>query len=84
VAVASRSSATTSRPAITHRFFDSQGNVTISTLVARGDTWTYQGDTTRATVEFSDDHRVQTVLHERTDDGTTYQPSMRVTLVKVE
>ncbi len=64
-------------------FFDSQGNVTVSSLVARGDTWTYQGDTTRSTVEFSDDHRVQTVLHERTDDGTTYRPSMRVTLVRV-
>ncbi|GAA3977822.1 DUF1579 domain-containing protein [Streptomyces sp. NBC_01352] len=64
-------------------FFDSQGNVTVSSLVARGDTWTYQGDTTRSTVEFSDDHRVQTVLHERTDDGLTYTPSMRVTLVKV-
>ncbi|MFI1733457.1 DUF1579 family protein [Streptomyces acidicola] len=65
-------------------FFDSQGNVTVSSLVARGDTWTYQGDTTRSTVEFSDDHRVQTVLHERTDDGTTYRPSMKVTLAKVE
>ena len=28
-------------------------------------------------------HRVQTVLHEHTADGTTYQPSSRVTLVKV-
>jgi hypothetical protein len=35
-------------------------------------------------VEFSDSHRVQTVLHERTDDGTTYRPSMKVTLIKVE
>jgi len=33
---------------------------------------------------FSDDHHVQTVLHERTDDGTTSTPSMRVTLVKVD
>lgn len=65
-------------------FFDSQGNVTVSSLVAHGDTWTYQGDTTRSTVEFSDNHRVQTVLHERTDDGTTYRPSMKVTLIKVE
>jgi lipopolysaccharide export system protein LptA len=52
-------------------------------LTARGDTWTYQGDVTRSTVESSDGHRVQTVLHERTDDGTTYRPSSRVTLVKV-
>jgi hypothetical protein len=63
-------------------FFDSQGNVTVSTLTAHGDTWTYQGETTRSTVEFSADHRMQTVLHERTDDGTTYHPSMRVTLHK--
>ncbi len=32
----------------------------------------------------ADNHRVQTVLHERTDDGTTYRPSMKVTLIKVE
>ena len=68
----------------TSHFFDSQGNVTISSLIARGDTWTYYGDSTRSTVEFSDGHLVQTVLHERTDDGgTTYQTSMKVTLVKV-
>jgi uncharacterized protein DUF1579 len=65
-------------------FFDSQGNTTVSSLTARGDTWTYRGDTTRATVVFSDNHRVQTVLHERTDDGTTFRPSMTVKLVKVE
>lgn len=67
----------------TSRFFDSQGNVTLSSLVARGDTWTCQGATTRSTVEFGDGHRVQRVLHERTDDKTTYRPSMKVTLVKV-
>jgi hypothetical protein len=65
-------------------FFDSQGNVIVSSLTARGDTWTYQGGTTRSTVEFSDNRRVQAVLHERTDDGTTYTPSMKVTLTKVE
>jgi hypothetical protein len=31
-----------------------------------------------------DNYRVKTVLHERTDDGTTYRPSMKVTLIKVE
>ncbi|MFD9325596.1 DUF1579 family protein [Streptomyces sp. NPDC060065] len=70
--------------AYTSHFFDSQGSVTVSRLVAKDDTWTYYGDTTRSTVEFSDGHRVQTVLHERTDDGTTYKPSMKVTLIKVE
>jgi hypothetical protein len=65
------------------QFFDSQGNVSVSSLTARGDTWTFRGETTRATVVFSEDHRVQTVLHERTDDGTTFQPSMQVTLIKI-
>ncbi|MDO0933946.1 hypothetical protein QQY66_20490 [Streptomyces sp. DG2A-72] len=39
--------------------------------------WINQGDSVRSTVVFSDDHGVQTVLHERTDDGTTYRPSIR-------
>jgi hypothetical protein len=34
-------------------------------------------------VEFSDGHRVQNVLHECTDDRTTYRPSSRVMLIKV-
>ncbi|MFE7838148.1 DUF1579 family protein [Streptomyces sp. NPDC057474] len=67
----------------TSHFYDSQGNITLSTLTADGDTWTYQGETTRSTVHFTDDHRVQAVLHERTDDGRTYNPSMRVTLTKI-
>lgn len=67
----------------TSHFFDSQGNVSVSILISRGDTWTYQGETTRSTVEFSDGNRTQTVLHERTDDGATYTTSMKVTLTKV-
>ncbi len=67
----------------TSHLFDSQGDVSVHSLTARGDTWTYRGDVTRSTVEFSDDHRVQTVLHERTDDETTYRPISRVRLVKV-
>ena len=70
--------------AYTSHLFDSQGNVVVSRLVADGDTWTYEGETTRSTVEFSADHRVQTVVHERTDDGIEYVTSMRVTLVKVD
>jgi hypothetical protein len=64
-------------------FLDSQGNASISSLEANGDTWTFQGETTRATVEFSDTNRTQTVLHERSDDGNTYRASMRVTLTEV-
>lgn len=69
--------------AYTSHFFDSQGTITLSALAADGDTWTYQGPTTRSTVHFTDDHRVQTVLHERTDDAATYTPSMKVTLTKI-
>ena len=84
-AAPSRSSATTTTTGrYTSHLYDSQGNVVVSSLVANGSTWTYQGDTTRSTVEFSDDDHVQTVLHERTDDGAVYKPSMRVTLVKVD
>ena len=54
-----------------------------SALTVRSDTWTYQGDTTRATVVFSDPNRVQTVVHERTNDGLTYSTSMNVTLRNV-
>ena len=68
----------------TSHLYDSQGNVVVSSLVSNGSTWTYQGDTARSTVEFSDNDHVQTVLHERTDDGVAYKPSMRVTLVKVD
>jgi hypothetical protein len=64
-------------------FFDSAGNRSSHRLVADGDTWTYHGDTTRATVRFSHGDTVQTVLHERTDDGSTFVPSMKVTLIKV-
>lgn len=65
-------------------FYDSQGNVTAHRLNVRGDVWTYQGETTRSTVKFSDGNRIQTVLHERTDDGKNYAASMKVTLTKVE
>jgi hypothetical protein len=65
-------------------FFDSRGNALTSTLQVHGNTRTYRGDSTRATVDFSDGSRVQTVLHERTDDGQSYSASMKVTLSKVE
>lgn len=65
-------------------FYDSQGNVSTHKLSVLGDVWTNEGETTRATVEFSDANRIQTVLHERTDDGKKYSASMKVTLTKVE
>ena len=63
--------------------YDSFGNVVVSRLTADGDTWTYHGDTTRATVA-KHDHHVQTVQQERTDDGAAWIPSMRVTLHKID
>jgi hypothetical protein len=64
--------------------FDSQGNVSTHRLLHDGDTWTYAGDNTRATVEFVDGGRVQSVLHERSDDGgATWVTSMVVTLTKI-
>ena len=67
----------------TSQLFDSAGNHSAHRLVRDGDTWTYHGATTRATVAFSEGGTVQTVLHERSDDGATFVPSMRVRLIKV-
>jgi hypothetical protein len=73
-----RTAASTCRTSSTAR-----GNRSTHRLVDDGDTWTYHGDSTRATAEFSDDNTLQTVLHERSDDGSRFVPSMRMTLVKV-
>jgi hypothetical protein len=64
-------------------FFDSQGNVMRSRLSVEGHRWTFQGENTRGTVDFSNSDRLMTVLHERSDDGRRYVASMRVTLTKV-
>src|SRR5262245_28243940 len=45
----------------TSHLFDSAGNRSTHRLVKHGDVRTYFGDTTRATVEFSDGNTVQTV-----------------------
>jgi hypothetical protein len=65
-------------------FFDSQGNITRHDLTIRDRTWIWQGEHTRCTAIFSEDGRTQTAHHERTDDGSTWVPSMDVTLRKVE
>ena len=67
----------------TSHLYDGEGNVSTHRLTASGDTWTYHGEHTRSTVEFGDGDRIQTVLHERTDDGSAYRPISRVTLHKV-
>lgn len=65
------------------RFFDSQGNVSFSRLTEAGGIWTWTGERTRCRASFSDDGRIQTAHHERSDDGKTWQPSMEVVLRKV-
>jgi hypothetical protein len=65
-------------------FFDSQGNTTKSKLSVNGDTWTFQSESTPATVVLTEDNHVQTVLHERTDDGVNYVASMKIVLTKID
>jgi len=65
-------------------FFDSQGNIITETLSYCDGTWTWQGEYARCTGVFSEDGKILTVRHERFDDGTHWEPSMTVTLWKIE
>jgi hypothetical protein len=64
-------------------FYDSQGNVMQGKIEIEGDTWRHLHARTRATAVFSDGDTTQTVLHERSDDGIAWQPSMEIVLRKV-
>jgi hypothetical protein len=65
-------------------FFDSHGNVSTHRLSIDGDIWRWQGESTRCTAVFSQAGRIQSALHERTDDGgATWLPTMQVTLRKI-
>ena len=74
--------------------FDSADNIVISELTLTEGIWTWLGPSPfqkpgttlmhRATVEFSDDKKVMKAFHEASDDGENWQPSMNVTLTKVE
>jgi len=65
-------------------FFDSFGNVSANQLTEHDGVWTWQAASTRCRARFSEDGRVQTAHHERSDDGgLTWQPSMEVTLRRV-
>jgi len=72
----------------TSHFFDSQGNVVTSTLTFDNGVWTWfgpwAGQGHRATATFSDDGKIQTCLHERSEDGERWLPSMDIVLTKVE
>ena len=65
-------------------FFDSQGNIITETLSYRDGTWTWQGEHARCTGVFSEDGKKLTARHERSDDGKHWEPSMTVTLRKIE
>jgi hypothetical protein len=65
-------------------FFDSQGNVVTETLSQRDGTWTWQGAHARCTGVFSEGGKVLTARHERSDDGSRWEPSMTVTLRRID
>jgi hypothetical protein len=64
-------------------FFDSQGNVTSQDLTYREGTWTWSSEHARATGVLSADGKAMPTLHEWSDDGINWRPSMNVTLYKV-
>jgi hypothetical protein len=64
-------------------FFDSQGNVSNQDLTFNDGTWTWSGEHARATGVLSDDGQTMPTLHEWSDDGVNWRPSMDVTLRKV-
>ncbi len=65
------------------RFFDSFGNESLSRLTVTDDLWLWQGERTRCRATFHEGGLMQHALHERSDDGETWEPSMDVTLRKV-
>jgi hypothetical protein len=64
-------------------FFDSQGNVSQQELTYDEGTWTWSGPHARATGVLSDGGRAMPTLHEWSDDGINWRPSMNITLRKV-
>jgi hypothetical protein len=52
--------------------------------VPGGDNWTWQGEATRCTGEFSADGRTLAAHHERRTENGSWAPSMEVVLTKVE
>jgi hypothetical protein len=64
-------------------FFDSQGNITTETLSYQDGAWIWQGTHARCTGAFTEEGKVLTARHERSDDGIHWVPSMTVKLRKV-
>jgi hypothetical protein len=66
------------------QLFDSGGAASASTLSEVGGVWTWLGERTRCTATFSENNTVQSAHHELLLDGQGWQPSMEVTLRKVD
>jgi Protein of unknown function (DUF1579) len=64
-------------------FFDSDGNISNQDLTFSDGTWTWTGDHTRAVGTLSADGRTMPTLHEWSDDGVNWRPSMNVTLHRI-
>jgi Protein of unknown function (DUF1579) len=64
-------------------FFDSQGNLSNQDLTFHDGTWTWSGPHARATGVLSEDGQTMPTLHEWSDDGVNWRPSMDVTLRRV-
>lgn len=64
-------------------FYDSFGNVTTSRMEIDGEVIRWLGERTRCTATITDDGRTQVAHHEASADGTTWAPSMEVTLRRV-
>jgi hypothetical protein len=64
-------------------FYDSFGNVQTSRMEVDGEVIRWLGERTRCTATITDSGRTQVAHHEASADGTTWAPSMEVTLRKV-
>jgi hypothetical protein len=64
-------------------FYDSFGNVHSSRVEVDGEVIRWLGERTRCTATITDDGLTQVAHHEASADGTTWAPSMEVTLRKI-
>ena len=64
------------------RFFDSWGQTGTYEATVDGNTWTYIGETGRATVMVSDDGNSMTAHWEMSENGTDWQPWMDLNLTR--
>ena len=65
-------------------FFDSQGNTDRQTLSCREGIWAWRGSHVRCSGVFSDNGRMLTAHHERSEDGKHWTPSMIVRLRRID